>query len=338
MGENNNQDKNPYFEDIVKKTKTGLTIPKDLRDELFETDKDYYFKLTVPQEKDRLILEILTEAQAEEATKEQKGNKESKDTKKVSSKRDKGTKQSSNPKSKSKQKQKQKDLSWGEVFIYDFEAKKKVQPILESAYEKFSQEPLNFDDAMGRVKYALVSYLSASKSENAKLYYAIIKFLIIIVKRFNQLQLIEWIYEKVIPHIESKFMYELALFDLIQISLKMEKVENAESYVEKVLGDIKEYPLSELYNIMSSLSQLVKKLKSFKSQRVFNMIKDELLKYNEEITNTDYKIQIIEMLEDLGFIEKAYSLADNLLKELHPESIKIDDLRKIKKRLGNKPI
>jgi hypothetical protein len=335
MGEKNNNNKDPYFEDIVKKTKTGLTIPKELRDELFEADKDYYFRLTVPQEKDRLILEILTESQAEEAIKEQKSSQKKKETLKKGTKRkDKDAKKSLDSKSK----QKQKDIPWGEVFVYDFEAKKKVQPILESAFEKFSQEPLNFDDAMGRVKYALVSYLSASKSENAKLYYAIIKFLIIIIEQYDQSQLIEWIYEKVIPHIESKFMYELALFDLIQISFKMEKVENAESYVEKVLGDIKEYPLSELYNIMSSLSQLVKKLKRFKSQRTFNMIKDELLKYNEEITNTDYKIQIIEMLEDLGFIEKAYSLADNLLKELHPESIKIDDLRKIKKRLGNKPI
>jgi hypothetical protein len=108
--------------------------------------------------------------------------------------------------------------------------------------------------------------------------------------------------------------------------------------VKEVLEDINEYPLSELYNIMSSLSQLVKKLKGFNAPEISALVKDELIKYNEEITNTDYKIQIIEMLEDLKYIEQAYSLADTLLKELHPESVKIADLRKIKKRLSNKPL
>jgi hypothetical protein len=340
MGEKNSQSKEPFFEDIIKKTKTGITIPKQLREELFESDKEYYFRLKVPQERDKLILKILTKAQADEISKtlNERGNKKEKSAKKDG----KGEKEVKTGKeatsSDLKDEEESRDIRWGEIFVYDFEAKKKVQPVLESAFEKFSEEPINFDDAMGRVKYALVSYLKASKSENAKLYYAVIRFLIKIIERFDQPDLIDWIYQKVIPHIESKFIYELALFDLIEICLKRGKTDIAEVYVKEVLEDIKEYPLSELYNIMSSFTQLVKKLKMFKVQGIFNLISDELLSYNDKITNIDYKIQIIEMLEDLGYIEKAYSLADALLKDMHPESVKIADLREIKKRLENKPI
>ena len=71
---------------------------------------------------------------------------------------------------------------------------------------------------MGRVKYALVSFLSSTKTENAKLYYAVERFLIDIIKKFNQPNLIEWIFEKIIQNIESKFLYELALLDLIPMS------------------------------------------------------------------------------------------------------------------------
>ncbi|TFF99756.1 MAG: hypothetical protein EU541_04110 [Promethearchaeota archaeon] len=335
MGEKGNQNKKnnekPYFEDIIKKTKTGLTIPKQLRDDLFEEDKDYFFKLTVPSEKDKFILEILTESEAEELT--QKLKSREKENKQTTKKEKSQKKQSNKPSTKQS-----KEISWGEIFIYDFDAKNKVQPILESAFEKFTEEPINFDDAMGRVKYALVSYLSASKSENAKLYYAIIKFMIKIINQFDQPDLIDWLYQKVVPHIDSKFIYQLALIDLIETSLKNGKEDQAEIYLKKILEDINDYPLSELYNIMSSFGQLVKKLKAFDSLEMFNLIRNDLLKYNERIETIDYKIQIIEMLEDLDFIEQAYSFADNLLKELHPESVKIADVRKIKKRLGNKPL
>ena len=66
MEENQNSKKpteEPFFEDLVKKTKTGITFPKNLREALFEEDAEIFFKLVVPQEKDKIILEILSNDQ-----------------------------------------------------------------------------------------------------------------------------------------------------------------------------------------------------------------------------------------------------------------------------------
>ncbi|MFX1593479.1 MAG: hypothetical protein ACFFCL_12380, partial [Promethearchaeota archaeon] len=169
----NNQSEQPFFEEIVKKTKTGITFPKALRDDFFEEGKEVYFKLIVPKEKDKIVLEILSEEKAKELSEILK-------TKKpiiASSQKEK----------KPKIAKKAAGLSpaWGEYFMYDFEAKDKIIPILESAFYKFADTPLNLEDAMGRVKYALVSFLSSTKTENAKLYFAVEKFLIDIINKFN---------------------------------------------------------------------------------------------------------------------------------------------------------
>ncbi len=49
-----------FFEEIVKKTRTGITFPKNLRELLFEEDIDVYFRMVVPREKDKIILEFLS--------------------------------------------------------------------------------------------------------------------------------------------------------------------------------------------------------------------------------------------------------------------------------------
>jgi len=51
MERENNSNEEFFFEEVVKKTKTGVTFPKSLRDSLFEEGKEYYFKLKVPKEK-----------------------------------------------------------------------------------------------------------------------------------------------------------------------------------------------------------------------------------------------------------------------------------------------
>ena len=56
-------DDQPFFEEVVKKTKTGITFPKDLRESLFEEDTDVYFRMIVPKEKDKIILEFLSDEQ-----------------------------------------------------------------------------------------------------------------------------------------------------------------------------------------------------------------------------------------------------------------------------------
>ncbi|MFW9773423.1 MAG: hypothetical protein ACFFBY_11050 [Promethearchaeota archaeon] len=326
MTENNNQDDKNLFEDIIKKTKTGITFPKDLRESLFQEDKEVYFRIIVPKEKDKIILEIVEQEEVKEITQKLKEKKPKASLENLKELPEKHLSYSPN---------------WANYFVYDFKNLEKVKPILESAFYKFAEKPINLEDAMGRVKYALVSFLTSTKTENAKLYYSVIRFLLDIIEKFNQPNLLDWIFEKVIPNIESKFLYELALLDIIEISLKTKRWEKAELYIFYVLKNIDEYPSSEMYNIMNSFKQLVKKVKDVeRSNKIDILLKEKLMEYAKNIIkeDIDYKIQLIEFLEDLQYIELAYNLAKELKDSLPPESVRNDEIRKIVKRLYIAPI
>ena len=316
-----------FFEDVVKKSKTGVTFPKSLRDVLFEEDQDVFFKLIVPKEKNKIILEILSEEQAKEISEKLKISK-------PRAPRAPGEKKPSAPKKKVGP-----SPDWGNYFDYDFDAKDKVKPILESAFYKFAETPPNLEDAMGRVKYALVSFLTSTKTDNARLYLAVEKFLLDIIEKFNQPNLIDWIFEKIIPHIESKFLYEQGLLEILEASLKVKRWEKAELYIFYVLKNIDEYSKSEMYNIMNSFKQLVKKVRNIeRSAKIDILLKEKLMEYGEGVDDTDYKIQIIEFLEDLKYIELAYDLAKKVQLSLPPESMKLEQIRRLVRRLHTTPI
>ncbi|MHA1913830.1 MAG: hypothetical protein ACW986_06355 [Promethearchaeota archaeon] len=325
MAENQNSDN--FFEDLVKKTKTGITFPKTLRELLFEDDEEVFFKLIVPKEKDKIILEFLADDQVKELTEQIKIHKPQ-SVKMMGEKRERKAKKEGKP-----------SPAWGEYFVYDFETKSKIQPILESAFYKFAETPVNLEDAMGRVKYALVSFLTSTKTENAKLYISVEKFLIDIVEKFDQPNLLDWIFEKIIPNIESKFLYEQALLALLEISLKLRRWDKAELYIFYVLKNIDSYSKSEMYNVMNSFKMLVKSVKwSERTDKIDVLLKEKLMEYVEGMKDVDYKIQIIEFLEDLKYIELAYELAKKIQVNLSPDSIKVEDVRKIVRRLHITPI
>jgi len=327
MANNEHSEEDIFFEDIVKKTKTGITFPKELRDAMFNEEKEVYFKLLVPKDKTKIILEPISEANAKNHVK-------------ISSpKSEKATK--SEIKSKEDEKRSGAELApnWAEYFVYDFKSQEKVKPILESAFYKFAETPINLEDAMGRVKYALVSFLSSTKTENAKLYFSVIKFLIDVIEKFDLTNLIEWIFEKIVPNIDSKFLYEQALLELIEISLKTKRYEKAEIFIFYILKNVDDYPKSELYNIFNSFKELVKKVKYIeRTEKIDTLLKEKLLEYGAGVTDTDYKIQIVEFLEDLNYIEFAYKLAKDIQKGLPADSIKVQEIRKIIKRLYTTPI
>lgn len=326
-----NEMKDSFFEEIVKKTKTGsVTIPKDLREELLGPDEeDTYFHLIVPKEKDKIVLEFISEEDA--ARLDEKIKDKPKTTKSTSSRTTKKTKKkksTSGPEPK-----------WNEYFVYDFGAREKVQPILASAYEKFKEEPINFEDAMGRIKYALVSFLSSTKTENSKLYFSIIKFLVDIVDTFDQPNLIDWMFDKIVPSIDSKFLYELALLELIDVSIRKNRWEKAELFIFYVLKNIDSYTTGEMYNIMNSFKQLVKAVKDKqRTQKIDTLLKEKLMEYGEGVEDIDYKIQIVEFLEDLNYIEIGYKLAKKIQLSLPPESMRLEQVRKLVKRLHETPI
>jgi len=198
---------------------------------------------------------------------------------------------------------------------------------------------------MGRVKYALVSFLTSTKTENAKIYFSIIKFLVDVIEKFNQSNLIEWIFEKIIPNIESKFLYELSLLEMVEISFKTKKFEKAELFIFYILKNIDQYPKSEMFNIMNTFKQLVKKIKSIeketeiqRTEKIDRLLKEKLLEYGEGVDDVDYKIQIVEFLEDLEYIELGYKLAKDIQTSLPADSLRIEEVRKIVRRLHAAPI
>jgi hypothetical protein len=326
MAEDKKQDNDFFFQDVIKKTKTGITFPKELREALFDENEEVFFKITIPNEKNKIILDFLSETEAKNLSE------------KILSSKPKVPKKTPE-KLKEPAKSDKIAPNWGEYFVYDFKNREKIQPILESAFYKFAETPVNLDDAMGRIKYALVSFLTATKTENAKLYYSIIKLLIDVIERFNQPNLIDWIFEKIVPNMESKFLYEQALLELLEISLKIKRFEKAELFIFYVLRNIDDYPRSELYNIFNSFKQLVKKVRYIeRTDKIDLLLKEKLMEYGEGVEDNDYKIQIVEFLEDLNYIELAYRLAKVIQKSLPPDSVKVGEIRKIVKRLYTAPI
>jgi hypothetical protein len=326
MAEEKKLDNGFFFQEVIKKTKTGITFPKELREALFDEDRDVYFKLVVPNEKNTIILEIISDTEAKELSEEISKSKPKVEKKTLVKKKAKGVSEKIAP-------------NWSEYFVYDFKNRQKVQPILESAFYKFAETPVNLEDAMGRIKYALVSFLTATKTENAKLYFSIIKLLIDVIERFNQPNLIDWIFEKIVPNMESKFLYEQALLELLEISLKIKRYEKAELFIFYVLRNIDDYPRSELYNIFNSFKQLVKKVRHIeRTDKIDLLLKEKLMEYGEGVEDNDYKIQIVEFLEDLNYIELAYGLAKAIQKSLPADSVKVGEIRKIVKRLYTAPI
>lgn len=321
----------PLFQEVINLKKTGgITIPKNIRAELFPKNlENIFFKLIVPKEKNKIILEIIEGEEAKKLAAELKIKK--KTERKASPRVPKaaGT--------KTKDAGPQPDFS--KYFIYEFEAQEKLRPILESAFYKFGETPVNLEDAMGRIKYGLVQYLGSKNIENARLYLAIVNFLCDVIEQFNLPNLIEWIDDKIINSMKSKFLYEQALLSLVVISIKANRFEKGEQFASKILENIDTYPKSELYNIMNSFENLVNAVSKERSDlRIIELIKDKLISYLEGIEDIDYKVQIVEILEDLRYIEEAYDIAKNILANLPPESSRIEFMREIVKRLHIKPI
>ncbi len=331
MKDEPNSEKQYYYEGIVKKTKMGsITIPKEIREDLFEKEAEVYFKLLIPLDKKKLILQVLSKEEADEFLQKSKKLK----PEKILGVSKKGKKAIS-PSMKAKL-----EPAWSTYFTYDFENQAKVKAILESAFYKFAENPPNLEDAMGRIKYVLVSYLTSIKTENAKLYFAVEKFLLDVVEKFNLPNLLDWIFEKMIPNIESKFLYELGLLELIECSIKFERWEKVELYIFYVLKNIDSYSASESYNIMNSFKQLIKKLKWVKrTEKIDVLLKEKLLEYGQKVfDDIDYKIQIVEFLEDLNYIELAYKLAKEIQLSLPQDSPRVELVRKLVKRLHITPI
>ena len=113
MAEEKKLENDFFFQEVIKKTKTGITFPKELREALFDEDSDVYFKLVVPNEKKKIILEIISDTEAKELSEEISKSKPKVEKKTLVKKKAKGVSEKIAP-------------NWSEYFVYDFKNREKV--------------------------------------------------------------------------------------------------------------------------------------------------------------------------------------------------------------------
>ncbi|MHA1340767.1 MAG: hypothetical protein ACTSRZ_12940 [Promethearchaeota archaeon] len=312
----------------VKRTKTGFTLPKSIR-EKYESisnyallEQDGILTFYPIYDEDVVKLNLINKPKG-------KSNKNKKRTRKYS-RRKKKTKVVEGP-----------QPEWGNYFLYEFEDQDKLKEVLEIAFDKFAENPPNVQEGMEKIKYALVAFIKNIKMNDSRLRQSIAFFLLDIVDKFNIPNLIDFVKDKILPEIKSRFLYQLTLTQLIYYSFKTRRFEKAKKFIEMFIEDVSKYTISEAYALMDSYKKLVTKLTKNVSflipQEYLIPIKEHLKGYINQLEE-DYKIQIIELLGRLNFIDDTVEIGENILKNLPEESPTREDLNSLLKELRDKSI
>ncbi|MHA1728060.1 MAG: hypothetical protein ACTSWY_04950 [Promethearchaeota archaeon] len=308
----------------ITRSKTGFTLPKEIRDNIIPYKQDcalvvkdnkLIFYMINPEDKQKLKLV-----------------KESRKLRNLKNKK-KGRQKNSIPEGPQPE--------WGSYFLFEFENNNKIQEVLTTAFEKFATEPPNLEEGMNIVKYSLVSFLT-TRMNNARLRQAIIFFLCDVIEKFGQPNLIDFINEKIVGEIKSKFLYQLSLNQLAFTAFKVKRYEKAQEFIELCIKDIKKYNQSEMYAIMDSFKNCVVKLTKdidfLIPQEYLLPIRNSLREYLDIMDDSDYKLQIVDLLARMQFIDEANNIAEDILKKLPEESPSRDEVKDLIKRLATKSV
>ncbi len=329
--------KDPVY--LVRITKAGgFTIPKEIRDNYEDKTP---FALSVQGNK--LIFQKVAEADIEKLNLIKGGGgggSGSTEKKKSSSEK------------KAETPAKEGGFDPSSYLVYEFDNSDKVLKALELAWKYYEEEDI--EQAFNYVKVAIVKYVNGKKVNDARLYFSVILFLCDVITKLNKPNLIEYIRDNLIKNIESKVLKEQSLAKMVAVSIQVGRVDKARDFVQMILDNIKMYRKDELFFIMDSLKQLVRSIRNFKDvpKDVFSNVRDRLLEYANGITiqepgkepvkwdpfDVDYKIQIIDLLEQIRFTEDAFNLADQTKKSLPEDHIRAEEIRKLVNRLRTKPI
>ncbi len=304
----------------------GVTIPKEIRDEL-DLDENTEFKLTV--EEGKIILEVLN---PEEALKV-------KDSIKDEAKVRKATEKATGPRSKPKKKKKAADFEAGKYVAYEFPNKDKLLQVLEKAFGYFKEPSPDLEECVRLVEIGVKAYSTGNRIENSRLRYTIVLFICDMIQKFNLPNLIDFA-TRVVDGMESRFLYEQALSELAQ-TVKNARPERTLEFIDKIIDNVNKYDeTTEMYALVHSLESVIKDfVRADFSEDFLQPLKDYLLgKVDSEHMDKDYKIQVVDMLERMHFIEDALRIANDILMKMDPESPGVDEVRSIVKRLEDKPI
>lgn len=313
----------------VRRNKTGLTLPKEIRDTISD-EQDYALVIKDTQ----LIFYAINEEDVPKLSLIRKTKPKEELEKKESAKggRKKRTiaKEPEGP-----------QPDWGSYFQFEFEEQEKLKTVLQTAFDKFAAKPPILQEAMEAIKYALVNFMNSNRMHDARIRQSIIFFMLDIVEKFDQPNLIDFIKDKIIGEIKSKFLYQLCLSQLAYVSFKVKRYEKAQEFIELCIKDIATYTESENYAVIDSFKNLIIKLTRGVTflipQEQFIPIKNALMTYVDKMEQ-DYKIQIVDLLGRMKYIDDAVSLANKILDSLGEESQTREELKNLIKELEKKPI
>lgn len=177
---------------------------------------------------------------------------------------------------------------------------------------------------------------------DARLRQTILFFLCDIIEKFDLPNLIDFIKEKIVNEIKSRYLYQLGLNQLAYTSFKMKRYEKAQEFILASMKDIEKYTESETYAIMDSFKNLVVKLTRnvgfLIPQDQLLPIRDSLKEYLVKMEDKDYKIQIVDLLDRMGFTDESYNIAEEILNSLPEESTSREEIKEIIKNLSTKSI
>ncbi|MCP4764028.1 MAG: hypothetical protein GY870_19805 [archaeon] len=311
----------------LKRNKTGFTLPKEVREKISD---DQNFALIVKE--NELHFYMINEEDIPKLNLIKKPkSKEGRGTKKGGRKRRKLVKEPEGP-----------QPEWGKYFLFQFEDSDKVQDVLETAFEQFASTPPDLEEGMKRIKYALTSFMKSSRMNDSRVRQTIIFFLLDVVDKFKQPNLIDFIKDKIIMDVKSRFLYQLSLNQLAYTTFKMHRYEKAQEFITMCLEDIAKYGESEMYAIMDSFKNLIIKLTRevdfLIPQEQMIPIKDSLNAYFNQMDDNDYKIQLVDLLDRMHFIDEAVDKAKQIYDSLPEESQTREEVKDIIKNLESKPI
>ena len=239
----------------------------------------------------------------------------------------------------------------------------KILSILESTFYLLTDDSPKIDEGIDRIRYIIINYTSGVARNDDRLKNTVILFISDIIEKIpnqNLNDLIIFAKESIVSNIKSKFLREQGLITLFVTSIRA-NFEDAGSFLKEILQGISEY--TEPYAILQGFKGLVRSISKSEliiSENLIFLIRDEIQKFifgyekpkkeiseeeemdvTEEKTpeneieqlNTDHSIQLIELLEEMHLIEDAFSLTENLLRNISPEDIRIDAVRQTLSRL-----
>jgi hypothetical protein len=311
---------------LLKRNKTGFTIPKEIRDKLHPQQN---YALTF--EGHELSFHMINE---EDIPKLRLARK--KVVPKPKGKRGR----------RGKKKKEGPEPDFPRYFHFELEEQNKIQDALESAFYKFAETPPAVGEAMNIVIYILTSFIKNHRMNDSRLRQTIIFFLCHMVEQFNQPQLIDFCQREIIDEIESAYLHQICLNQLAYTSFIMKKPEKADEFITKCIEIINKYDVGEMYAIMDSFKHLIHTLTPIQGKQIskedLGHVKASLDEYVDKLEDIDYQIQFLELLERMGFREEAYDKTKYFMDKIDPENpaatASMDQFKEIRRRIGKQPV